>query len=65
MDCRNKNGVGFDEFVMCLSESTKTIVNTSDSISFYCHVLYAFLKTKLNQVAITLDNLLQLIQDTR
>ena len=63
VDCRNKNGVGFNEFVMCLSESTKTIVNTSDSISFYCHVLYAFLKTKLDQVAITLDNLLQLIQD--
>ena len=63
VDCRNKNGVGFDEFVMCLSESSKTVVNTSDSISFYCHVLYAFLKTKLDQVAITLDNLLQLIQD--
>ena len=62
VDCRNKYGVGFDEFVMCLSESTKTIVNTSDSISFYCHVLYAFLKTKLDQVAITLDNLLQRIQ---
>ena len=63
VDCRNKNGVGFDEFVTCLSESTKAVVNTSDSISFYCHVLYAFLKTKLDQVAITLDNLLQLIQD--
>ena len=63
VDCRNKDGVGFDEFVMCLSESTKSVVNTSDSISFYCHVLYAFLKTKLDQVAITLDNLLQLIQD--
>ena len=63
VDCHNKNGVGFDEFVMCLSECTKTVVNTSDSISFYCHVLYAFLKTKLDQVAITLDNLLRLIQD--
>ena len=63
MDCRNKNGVGFDEFVTCLSESTKAVVDTSDSISFYCHVLYAFLKTKFDQVAITLDNLLQLIQD--
>ena len=63
MDCRNKDGVGFDEFLMCLSESTKAVVNTSDSISFYCHVLYAFLKTKLDQVAITLYNLLQVIQD--
>ena len=63
MDCRNKDGVGFDEFVTCLSESTKTVVKTSDSISFYCHVLYAFLKTKLDQVAITLDNLLQRIKD--
>ena len=63
MDCRIRNGVGFDEFVMCLSESTKAVVNTSDSISFYCHVLYAFLKTKVDQVATTLDNLLQRIQD--
>ena len=63
VDCRNKNGVGFDQFVMCLSESIKAVVNTSDSISFYCHVLYAFLKTKLDQVAITLDNLLQRIKD--
>ena len=63
VDCRNKNGVGFDELVTCLSESTKAVVNTSDSISFYCHVLYAFLKTEIDQVAITLDNLLQLIQD--
>ena len=63
VDCRNKNGVGFDEFVICLSESTKAVVNTSDGISFYCHVLYAFLKTKLDQVAITLNHLLQLIQD--
>ena len=63
LDCRNKDGVAFDEFVACLSESTKAVVNTSDSISFYCHVLYAFLKTKLDQGAITLDNLLQLIQD--
>ena len=62
VDCRNKNGVGFDEFVTCLSESTKAVVNTSDSISFYCHVLYAFLKTKLDQVAITLGNLLQMMQ---
>ena len=63
VDCRNKNGVGFNEFVVCLSESTKSVVNTSESISFYCHVLYAFLKTKLDQVAINLDNLLQVIQD--
>ena len=62
VDCHSKDGVGFDEFVMCLSESTKAVVNASDSISFYCHVLYAFLKTKLDQVAITLDNLLQRIQ---
>ena len=30
VDCRNKDGVGFDEFVNCLSESSKAVVDGSD-----------------------------------
>ena len=63
VDCRNKDVVGFDEFIRCLTESSKVTVDRSDSISFYCHVLYAFLKTKLVAVAITLEDLSQIIQN--
>ena len=63
MDCRNKGVVGFDEFIRYLTESSKVTVDMCDSISFYCHVLYAFLKTKLVAVAITLEDLSQIIQN--
>ena len=63
MDCRNKDGVGFDKFISYLKESTKVTVDRSDNISFYCHVLYAFLKTKLVKVAITLEDLSQIIEN--
>ena len=63
MDCRNKDGVGFDKFISYLKESTRVIVDRSDGISFYCHVLYAFLKNKHVEVAMTLDNLSHVIQN--
>ena len=63
MDCRNKDGVGFDKFISYLKESTRVIVDRSDSISFYCHVLYAFLKNKRVEVAMSLDNLSHVIQN--
>ena len=64
MDCRDQNRTSFDQFITYLSESNQAVVNRSDSISFYCHVLYAFLNTKLvGQVAITLEDLLLKIQD--
>ena len=64
MDCRKQNGTSFDQFITYLSESTQSVVDKSDNINFYCHVLYAFLKTKLvGQVAITSKDLLQKIQD--
>ena len=63
VDCRNKDGVGFNELISYLTESTKATIDRSDNISFYCHVLYAFLKTKLAELAMTLESLLQKIQD--
>ena len=63
MDCRKQNGTEFDQFITYLSESNQAVVDRSDSISFYCHVLYAFLTTKLKKVAVTLEDLSQMIQN--
>ena len=65
MDCRyqSQNGTIFDQFITYLSESTQAVVDRADTISFYCHVLYAFLKTRLGHVAIALEDLSQIIQD--
>ena len=62
VDCHNIDGVGFDEFVRCLTKSTTAVVNRSESISFYCHVLYAFLITHIHEKAISLENLTRRIQ---
>ena len=63
MDCRHQTRTEFDQFITYVSESKQVIVNRSDSISFYCHVLYAFLKTNVDEIAITIEDLLQKIQD--
>ena len=63
MDCRKQNAREFDQFITYLSESNQAVVDRSDSISFYCHVLYAFLTTKLIKVAVTLEDLSQMIQN--
>ena len=63
MDCRNQNKTGFDQFITYLLESGQAVLDDSDSISFYCHVLYAFLKTKLDQKTMTLYNLTQIMHD--
>ena len=63
MDCRKQNGTEFDQFITYLSESNKAIVDGFNSISFFCHVLYAFLTTKLKKVAVTLEDLSQMIQN--
>ena len=63
IDCRNQNKTGFDLFITFLLESSQAVLDGSDSISFYCHVLYAFLKTKLNQKTMTLYHLTQMMHD--
>ena len=63
MDCRKQNAREFDQFITYLSESNQAVVDRSDSISFYCHVLYAFLTTKLKKVAVTLEDLSQMLQN--
>ena len=63
MDCRKQNGKEFDQFIAYLLESNQAVADRSDSISFYCHVLYAFLTTKLKKVAVTLEDLSQMLQN--
>ena len=63
MDCRKQNGTGFDQFITYLKESNKAVADKPGSISFYCHVLYGFLVTKVDQMAISLENLAHRIQD--
>ena len=62
VDCHRPGGKGVEEFVSLLAESCKAVLNRSDSISIYSHVLYAFLLT-LNMVAISLQQLCALLEE--
>ena len=61
MDCRHANTNGSRELVSILSNSHKAITANQPSISYYCHVLYAFLRTKLEVVGCKLDDLVSAI----
>ena len=61
VDCHRPAGKGVEEFVSLLAKSCKEVVDKSDSISIYSHVLYAFLLT-LNVVAICLRQLRALLE---
>ena len=62
VDCHRPGGKGVKEFVSLLAKSCKAVVDKSDSISIYSHVLYAFLLT-LNMVAISLLQLCALLEE--
>ena len=57
MECHRPGGKGFSEFIVHLCESCKAVLDKSDSISYYCHVHYAYLQ-KLQKVAIGLNELI-------
>ena len=61
MDCRRADTDGSQELVSILSNSHKAITANQPSISYYCHVLYAFLLTKLGVVGCKLDDLMSAI----
>ena len=61
MDCRRADTDGSRELVSILSNSHKAIAANQPSISYYCHVLYAFLRTKLRVVGCKLDDLVSAI----
>ena len=62
VDCHRPAGKGVEEFVSLLAKSCKAVVDRSDSISIYSHVLYAFLLTR-NMVAISLQQLQALLEE--
>ncbi|XP_019852459.1 PREDICTED: uncharacterized protein LOC100641765 [Amphimedon queenslandica] len=56
LECHKPGGIGMNDFVSILATSCKEVVNRSDGISYYCHLLYSLLKD-LNEIAITFENL--------
>ena len=62
LDCRSPGGNDASLFTSLLSESCNNVVDRSDTISYYCHVLYSFLND-LKKVAIQLDELCTKLQE--
>ena len=56
LDCRRPGGENVTTFTSLLTDSCRQMVDRSDSISFYCHVQYSFLRD-LKLVAVTTDEL--------
>ena len=57
MDCRESKTKEARHFRSFLSTSQQTILSSQPSMSLYCHVLYAFLRTKLGKASCTLQEL--------
>ena len=57
MDCRLSKTKEAHHFRSLLSTSQQAILSSQPSMSLYCHVLYAFLRTKLRKTGCTLQEL--------
>ena len=57
MDCRESKTKEARHFRSLLSTSQQAILSSQPSMSLYCHVLYAFLHTKLRKASCTLQEL--------
>ena len=57
MDCRRSKTEEAHYFRSLLSTSQQAILSSQPSMSLYCHVLYAFLRTKLGKTGCTLQEL--------
>ena len=57
MDCRLTKTKEARHFCSLLSTSQQAILSSQPSMSLYCHVLYAFLRTKLRKTGCTLQEL--------
>ena len=62
LDCRSPGGKDVSLFNSLLSESCGDVVDCSDTISYYCHVLYSFLND-LKKVAIQIDEFCTKLQE--
>ena len=57
MDCRESKTKEARHFRSLLLTSQQAILSSQPSMSLYCHVLYAFLRTKLGKASCTLQEL--------
>ena len=57
MDCRLSKTKEARYFRSLLSTSQQALLSSQPSMSLYCHVLYAFLRTKLEKTSCTLQDL--------
>ena len=57
MDCRESKSKEAHNFRCLLSTSQQAILSSQPSMSLYCHMLYAFLRTKLGKASCTLQEL--------
>ena len=57
LDCRKLMSDSLASFIHMLSQSCKSVVSCTARISYYCHVLYAFMREKIGKVAVTLERL--------
>ena len=60
MDCRSTDA---ECLISILTDSQSSIAKSEPIISYYNHVVYAFLKTKLDVVGCTLDHLITKITE--
>ena len=58
IDCRCANADASHKLIDILTKSHKVIIEDQPSVSYYCHVLYAFLRTKFSKVGCTLHDLI-------
>ena len=62
VDCHKISSAATRKFLSLLYKSHHAIVARSPSMSYYCHLLYAFLKSKLDtQLVCTLEELISLL----
>ena len=57
MDCRESKSKEARHFRSLLSTSQQAILSSQPSMSLYCHMLYAFLRTKVGKTSCTLQEL--------
>ena len=65
MDCRQSKTKQARHFRSLLSKSQQAILSSQPSMSLYCHVLYAFLRTKLKKKDCTLQELISALAAER
>ena len=61
MDCRQADTEASHNLISALTTTHEIITADQPNVSYYCHVLYAFLRTRLEEVGCTLNDLISAI----